>query len=78
MKLEVQGGEDGTGGSVKEVCLSRKSHERPLRISSNKRDDEIYILKTSSNLLALSVKLVEFMYLLAVIIGINARMGEAS
>lgn len=34
-------------------------------------------MKTSSNLLALSVKLVELMYLLAVTIGMNTRMREA-
>lgn len=48
------------------------SHRKPLRISSRKRD--VYILKRSFNLLALRVKLVVFMYPLAVMImGIHTR-----
>lgn len=48
-----------------------------------KGDGHIYILKRFSNLQALSVKLVEFIYLLAVTVGINRRQksideGEAS
>ena len=47
------------------------SHEKPLRISGRKGD--IFILKRSFNLLTLSAKLAEFIYLLAVIMGINTR-----
>lgn len=47
------------------------SHGKPLRISSRKRD--VYILKRSFNLLALRVKLVVFMYPLAVMMGIHTR-----
>lgn len=36
----------------------------------------IYILKRSSNLLALSVKLTEFLYLLAGTTGINTRQDR--
>lgn len=52
------------------------SREKPLRISRKKGDDSIYILKRSSNLLALSIKIVKFIYLLAMTMGINTRQDS--
>ena len=45
-------------------------------VQARKRNGHIYILKRSSNLLALSAKLIEFTYLLAATIGINARQDR--
>lgn len=52
------------------------SREKPLRISRKKGDGPIYILKSFPNLLALSVKIVEFIHLLVVTMGINTRQDR--
>lgn len=71
MGLKAQGENWWAEDIVREFCLHLMSHGKPLRISSRKRD--VYILKRSFNLLALIVKLVVFMYPLAVMMGIHTR-----
>ena len=60
------------GALAIEFSLSPKSQEKPLKISSRKGTGQVYTLKRSSSLQALSVRLVEFIYVLAVTMRIKA------
>ena len=50
----------------------KKESGEATKISSRKGNDQIYILKRSSSFQALSVRLVEFIYVLAVTMRIKA------
>lgn len=70
----------GKGPTVKKAWSKNfvfiLSREKPLRISRKKGDGPIYILKRFPNSLALSVKIVEFIHLLVVTMGINTRQDR--
>ena len=60
--------------SLQLIKINEKKKEsgEATKISSRKGNDQIYILKRSSSFQALSVRLVEFIYVLAVTMRIKA------
>lgn len=70
VKLDIEGGYWGYRRFVRVFRFCFKSREKLLRILSRKGDGYIFISKRFFSLLGFSVKLVEFIYLVA-IMGIN-------